>query len=65
MNEIDLTGKPPTREDVDRAIAVIKVAIIKDQIKIVSVSPELAVELPNILRVLQVVQRAYERAAIS
>lgn len=50
IEEIDTTGKMPTVKDVEEAEQAVKSLITK----IATVPPEIAVQLPNILRCLQV-----------
>ena len=50
---IDKSLEPPSNEDRLRAIAVVQGAIVKDTLKLILVSPQLALELPNILRCLR------------
>lgn len=46
----DLTGTPPSEEDVAQATAVLKKSLVLYFIKL---PPELAVEIPNVLRCLE------------
>jgi hypothetical protein len=50
MNFEDKTGTPPSQRDIDEAIQVVKKMIITSVMKL---PPELAINLPNILRCLQ------------
>lgn len=53
MEMIDKSLEPPPNEDRLRAIAVVQGAIVKDTLKLMSVSQALALELTNILRCLK------------
>jgi len=44
---------PPSKADRETAIRVVMKAIVKDAIAIAQINPELALELPNILRCLE------------
>ena len=50
MSFIDMTGTPPSERDVDEATKVVKKMIIT---QMMNLPPELAINLPNILRCLQ------------
>jgi hypothetical protein len=54
MFMIDKTGEPPTIEDVQEAIVTIQEAMTRN---FLALPPKLAVELGNILRCLQELQR--------
>ncbi len=58
MEFIDQTGQPPSVEDIDRAIAAVSNALVRD---IVKLPPQLAVELPNTLRCLKELKRRVQR----
>lgn len=58
----DRTGSLPTLEDVERAQGAIRAAAVKDIMQITQVSPELAVELPNVLRCLELAEAVLRRA---
>jgi len=50
---VDKTGQPPSAEDVAQAEKAVRTAMIRDLVRLMPVSPELAVQLPNIRRCLQ------------
>lgn len=60
MEIIDKTGEPPSIEDIRRADDAVIGALIKDMIKLISVSPSLTMELSNIHRCLSYLEKIYK-----